>query len=156
MVLRGLAVVLLLALDLLLWSAPRAPDGVQLLPLPPALTRLAATGGRSLGPPLPQAPPGAGLQLVEVVLAQGPPGPATLRQGLDRARGQRAELERARVEGQALRWLLQQDAAAMASVLGPDRVAWAAANTPRLATVGEDRAWEQAAAALAAPPPETP
>jgi len=140
---------LLVALNLALLATRRPVRPATLYPVPPALTRVAATGGRPLTAPAQASAPGASLGLAIAVLQRGP-HPDAARAGRLAALPSTVEAHRAR--GLELRALLQRDAADLARILGGPRVAWAAAHRVELAAVGEDAAWEAAAEIL----PEQP
>jgi hypothetical protein len=105
--------------------ATAPPPERLLLPLAPPLTRVAALGDLSLGPPAPPARPTA-----------RPPSPEAP------ALREAARIHRLRVEGLATE---------LAAVLGPERVsAGLLARGALSAAVGERRDWDALAAALPA------
>ena len=152
---RWLLVLAAAGLNLGLAVVEAPPARVVLHPVPPPLTRIPAMDGRPLadGPPPVEAAPL--LSALARTLDEGPASPDTpaLRRRLDAARGTVPRIGGLVEEGARLRAEVQDDAVAIAAVLGPERVAWIVADKEALAaSVGEGRVWAEAGALFSGAP----
>ena len=128
---------LALLLDgLLAWALLRPHEVPAVHPLAPPLTRIAALGDRPVGGEGTPPSPGWRVALDRTIRAVGTPAQRQSLAGIQPPPSRPTDR----------RSPLQADAAAMAAVLGPARVAESVARTEeRAAWVGEGRVWDELA-----------
>ena len=140
------ALALATALDAVLAALLLArPPTAWIHPLAPPLTRIEALGDRTLGP---EIPPVRAADLLAALEALGRETGAVV-PGPRLAAGEAARLPPLADRANRLRLQVEEDALALASVLGPDRVARIVEAREALsAAVGEGATWDSALEAL--------
>ena len=140
---RSLRPGLALLLNLLLFFSGAGEDRGPgwLHPVPPPLTRIEALGEQTLGPDAPEPPRGEHLlDAMDRLLRQ--PSSDNQRRAMAAARALLDQIRPLADENQRLRLAVEQDALALAQVLGSERLAVVVAQKESLADrVGEGWLW---------------